>query len=99
MAMAWSAAKRGVSITPRVSCPLPQGAKLRSLLGGQGAWRSVHDAEHADLRRVERRERLPRVEADVRLAQDERVVGKTRVLTRVRNDEDVVAVDRVGAER
>src|SRR5689334_18296848 len=44
-------------------------------------------------------DRMASVEPDTRLAGDERVVGEARIEPGVRDDERVVAVNRVGTER
>ena len=58
----------------------------------------VDDAEGAQGEAIRGSERSTRVEADGRLAGDERVVGEARVLRRVEHDQHFGRVERVGAE-
>ena len=59
---------------------------------------AVDDAQRADGVPVRRPERGAGVEADVRVARDQRVVGEAGVGARVGHDEHVLLEDRVGAE-
>ena len=65
----------------------------------QGPRRPIGDGERADRRAFVDLERNAGVEADERIARDERVVGEARVEVRVRNDERRVPHDAVAAER
>ena len=58
----------------------------------------VDDAQRAEAIALGRDERSAGVEADVRLADDQRVVGEARILGGVLDDEGRVGEDGVGAE-
>ncbi len=62
------------------------------------AWLHIEDADGADPMSARRDQRRARVEAELRVGNDERILGKARIRLRVLHDEDLVVEDGVRAE-
>jgi hypothetical protein len=62
------------------------------------ARRATHDGEHAEEGAVRGDQRCARIESDLRLANDERIIREPRVLSRVRNDDQLSRCRRMREE-
>ncbi len=69
-----------------------------ALLSAEPPRLAVDHAQGAEVVAIRRGQRRAGIEADMRIAEHQRVVAKTRVLQRIRYLEDLVAGDGVGAE-
>ena len=74
------------------------GEHLALVVGERGPRCDVEDAERADRLAGRDRERCPGIETDMRRAGDERVRGEAGVVAGVRDDEDFVGENGMGAE-
>ncbi len=76
----------------------PEALQGLALLRAEAAWLAVDHAQGAEVVAIRRGQRRAGIEADMRIAEHQRVVAKTRVLQRIRYLEDLVAGDGEGAE-
>ena len=77
----------------------PQRVERLDLVRRQRAGDAIDHTQRAERVAIGRDQRRAGVEADVRIAGDERIVAQPRIGAGVRDDEEVVLLDRMGAER